>query len=502
MISVVLYGRNDSHGYNLHKRAAISLNCIAEVLSDPGDEILFVDCNTPNDLPTFIEAIYDTLSPRAKQFLRVFRLRPELYARLVGQTHLFATEPHTRNIALRRSNPRNRWVLSTNTDMIFVPENGLSSLSEAVRDLADGHYVVPRFELPEPLWESFPRSSAREVMQTCEELCPRLHLNEVAKRVPYMRFDSPGDFQLMPRQALFDICGFDERMTQGWHSDSNMCKRMYLFFGGRTESLADRVRAYHCDHTRVATLAHRADLKLDNSLQEFVWDVTDPVARHQAETWGAPEERIEELDFANDPQPRYLCAVEHALGAPQQAPYFTDCNDARNFVYYPAERALPYLAANFTVYPREARFLYAGNNPRMLDMIARCLGEMGFSEPLNYVSDLLCAGAAPGGAVGTNWNGAAKFNAIIFDFGLDPAGFDVGAVRQSNGLAPGSSLQSGSGGAFSGSLRAAGRHGGGLPGVERESLRLQEFRGATFALHRDAVSDSRPKRPGAKERGT
>ena len=125
MISVVLYGRNDSHGYNLHKRAAISLNCIAEVLSDPGDEILFVDCNTPNDLPTFIEAIYDTLSPRAKQFLRVFRLRPELYARLVGQTHLFATEPHTRNIALRRSNPRNRWVLSTNTDMIFVPDERL-----------------------------------------------------------------------------------------------------------------------------------------------------------------------------------------------------------------------------------------------------------------------------------------------------------------------------------------------------------------------------------------
>jgi len=430
MISVVLYGRNDSHGYNLHKRAAISLNCIAEVLSDPGDEILFVDCNTPNDLPTFIEAIYDTLSPRAKKFLRVFRLRPALYGRLVGQTHLFATEPHTRNIALRRSNPRNRWVLSTNTDMIFVPENGFSSLSEAVRDLADGHYVVPRFELPEPLWESFPRSSAREVMQTCEELCPRLHLNEVAKRVPYMRFDSPGDFQLMPRQALFDIFGFDERMTQGWHSDSNMCKRMYLFFGGRTESLADRVRAYHCDHTRVATLAHRADLKLDNSLQEFVWDVTDPVAHHQADTWGAPEERIEELDFAQDPPARYLCAVEHALGAPQQAPYFTDCNDARNFVYYPAERALPYLAANFTVYPREARFLYAGNNPRMLDMIARCLGEMRFSEPLNYVSDLLSARAAPDSTVAMEGNGVAKFNAIIFDFGLDPAGLDVGAVRR------------------------------------------------------------------------
>ena len=66
MISVILYGRNDSYGYNLQKRGAISLNCLAAVLSDPDDEILFVDCNTPNELPTFIEAIYDTLTPQTK----------------------------------------------------------------------------------------------------------------------------------------------------------------------------------------------------------------------------------------------------------------------------------------------------------------------------------------------------------------------------------------------------------------------------------------------------
>src|SRR6266702_4263450 len=110
MISVILYGRNDSYGYNLHKRGAISLNCLAALLSDPDDEILFVDCNTPNDLPTFVEAIYDTLTPQAKARLRVFRVRPELHARLVGRTHLQALEPHSRNIAIRRSNPRNRWV--------------------------------------------------------------------------------------------------------------------------------------------------------------------------------------------------------------------------------------------------------------------------------------------------------------------------------------------------------------------------------------------------------
>src|ERR1700681_1884076 len=107
MLSVIVYGRNDAHGYNLHKRAAISLNCIAEVLSDPDDEIIFVDYNTPNDLPTFIEAIYDTLNPKAKALLRVFRVRPEMHARLVPRTHLLALEPQSRNIGIRRSNPGN-----------------------------------------------------------------------------------------------------------------------------------------------------------------------------------------------------------------------------------------------------------------------------------------------------------------------------------------------------------------------------------------------------------
>jgi hypothetical protein len=423
MISVILYGRNDSHGYNLHKRAAISINCIAEVLSEPDDEILFVDCNTPNDLPTFVEAIYDTLTPRAKSYLRVFRLRPQLYSRLVGQTHLLANEAHSRNIALRRSNPRNRWVLSTNTDMIFVTDRGFSNLPDAVRDLEDGHYVTPRYELPEPLWESFPRADPSEVMRLCEDLSPKLHLYEIASRVAYMRFDSPGDFQMMPRQALIDICGFDERMTHGWHADSNMCKRMYLFFCERTESLEQRVRAYHCDHTRVATLAHHSDLKLDNSLQEFVWDVKDPVARHQADSWGAPDETIEELDFAYDPAARYICALERTLAPPQAEPYYADCNDARNFVYYPHRHALPYLAANFTVYPRDARFTYVGNNPSMFELIARSLIEMGFTEQIHDSRDLLTVQSP-------SFESLAEYSSVIFDFGLDPTGLNLYEVRR------------------------------------------------------------------------
>ncbi len=96
MLSVILYGRNDSYGYNLHKRAAISLNCVAEMLSGERDEIIFVDYNTPNDLPTFIEAIYDTLTPRARRVLRVLRVRPEVHHRLYAPVPI---SPHSRRSA-------------------------------------------------------------------------------------------------------------------------------------------------------------------------------------------------------------------------------------------------------------------------------------------------------------------------------------------------------------------------------------------------------------------
>ena len=82
MFSVILYGRNDSHGYNLHKRAAISFNALAEVMSDPDDEILFVDYNTPDDHPTFPEAIHDTLTDKAKKVMRILRVRPDQHAHL------------------------------------------------------------------------------------------------------------------------------------------------------------------------------------------------------------------------------------------------------------------------------------------------------------------------------------------------------------------------------------------------------------------------------------
>ena len=282
MISIILYGRNDSYGYNLHKRAALSLNCMAEVLSDPDDEILFVDYNTPDDFPTFPEAIQDTLTEKAKQRLRVLRVRPAVHARFRSKSHLLALEPIARNVALRRSNPTNRWVLSTNTDMIFVPRHTREDLSTIAAQLPDGYWGTPRFELPETLWESLDRRDPAGVIAQIERWGWNYHLNEIVYDVDFIRFDGPGDFQLMPRATLCAMHGFHEGMLVGWHVDSNIAKRMSLVFG-KVGDLSDRVFAYHCDHTRQVTPMHKHEA-VENSLEDFVYSVTRPELPEQAES--------------------------------------------------------------------------------------------------------------------------------------------------------------------------------------------------------------------------
>ncbi len=272
MISVILYGRNDAHGYNLHRRAALSLNCIAEVLTDPDDELIFVDYNTPDELPTFIEAISDTLSERCVDLLRVLRVPAAIHdERFAERTHLPAVEPVARNVAARRANPSNRWLLSTNTDMILVPPRG-QSMSQVCRDLADGFYALPRFELPEWLWEGLPRSDPQRAMAEISRLGPGIGLDEHAVGHKWIRFDAPGDFQLILSEDFVAIDGFDEEMLLGWHVDSNMSRRL-LLRRGSIESLEEQVSGYHCNHNRTRTVYHGPGVT--NDLKRFFYSVDE-----------------------------------------------------------------------------------------------------------------------------------------------------------------------------------------------------------------------------------
>lgn len=381
MISLVLYGRNDNYGYNLHKRAALSLNCMAQVLTHPNDEILFVDYNTPDDYPTFPETISDTLSDRVIEILRIFRVRPNMHEAHFGhKTHLKALEPISRNVAVRRSNPANRWVLSTNTDMIFVPRTD-KSLSNAVAELPKGFYCAPRFEIPETLWEGFNRLDPMTVIENTRQLGEELHLNEIVESSEAVRYDGPGDFQLIERQDLFDMHGFDEDMLLGWHVDSNISKRLKLIYNEVGDAVPF-VFGYHCDHTRQITIAH-AHNSLQNDYAHFVDHVNSSKLPNQAETWGLVREEIEELNLkqtvSNLYQETLSKVIPEKLKTPTRVAYNGHTYDT--VTAYPMH-ILPFLLDIFASYPRNLKLFWLGQKGVLFDMFSAAHKEIGFIEPI------------------------------------------------------------------------------------------------------------------------
>jgi hypothetical protein len=377
LISVIVYGRNDSYGYNLHKRAAISLNCIAEVLTHPGDEIIFVDCNSPDDIPTFPEAIQDTLTPNARELIRILRLRPHVYERYNNGSSLKVLEPLSRNIALRRSNPSNRWILSTNTDMIFVMRKPGKSLSDIAAKLPNGFYELPRFEVPEALWEELNRFDPSQVIETLRLWGQRLHLNEVIICRPDIRFDGPGDFQLMLRDQIFTIHGFNEQMVLGWHVDSNLCRRLFLL-NGKTDSLLDNVFAYHCDHSRQGTFMHGAQ-RTENDQNHFIFNVTSSFIPDQAETWGIPLEDIEEIHMADGSRAGFNVIIEDLLPGLSEATVsdFFVAESYNHGVIYDTMHVFPFLANHLSNISSDANVGYCGGNLETLQLMSKFFDESG-----------------------------------------------------------------------------------------------------------------------------
>ena len=413
MISVIVYGRNDAHGYNPQRRVALSLNCLAEVLDDGDDEIVFVDYNTPEGLPTLTEAIVDTLSERCLSCLRVFRVRESAHTqRFGGRTHLPVVEPLARNIAARRTNPRNRWLLSTTTDMVLVPVRG-PSLSEISAQLDDGFYGIPRYELPEWLWEQLPRSDARCALAEIERLGPALKLNETTTSHPEMQFDAPGDFQLILREDFFAIDGFDEAMIHGWHVDTNLSKRIFIHRGS-IESLEDVVSGYHCNHNRTQTVYHGT--ALGNDLGRFFHDIAQAHLPEQRETWGMRDDNVEVVSLGTPVNAEFTSAVLAANESEVSTPVIrVDATETRFALEYDSQHILPYIADAIRTAPRDARFGYVGANrelERRLDaLIATWTGSTLLVPRFENPSPIV------------DLNEAADI--LVVDLGVDASNFDT-----------------------------------------------------------------------------
>jgi hypothetical protein len=385
VISVLLYGRNDAHGYNLHRRAALSLNCIAEVLTDPNDEIIFVDYNTPHELPTFVEAISDTLTDRCLELLRVVRVPAAIHQRrFAGRTHLPAIEPVSRNAAVRRANPSNRWLLSTNTDMVLVPLAD-GSLSEICSDLPDGFYGLPRFELPEWFWERLPRGDPHAALSDIKRLGPGLGLDEPTVSHEWIRFDAPGDFQLVLRDDFIAVDGFNEEMLLGYHVDSNLSRRM-LLRRGSIESLADHLAGYHCNHTRVPTVYHGARL-VSNDLKRFFYSVNQADLPEQRATWGLLDVTLEEVPIPDRVALDVGDRIASVVAGESHSRVTSDAAASGLGLTYDSSHVLPFIADSLVISPPNITVGYIGANAVLQRLLAMLTAELQIEEPL-VIADL------------------------------------------------------------------------------------------------------------------
>jgi hypothetical protein len=375
VISIITYGRNDNYGYNLAKRTAIGLNCLAEVLTED-DEILFVDYNTADHLPTLPEFIWDSLNDKALRLIRVIRISRDLHDNLKADSPLSILENVSRNAAIVRSNPKNHWILSTNPDVLLVLASPWPTLAALLKDLPDSFYEMPRFDIPESVWSSFCRTDAKANITLAREWLVS-NRAAVIETVPdwrfqkFILFDAPGDFQLAPRNYFFRLRGFDESMNKYLHSDSNLAKRMWLLNNGRTDHLLAKLWVVHQDHYLTGEWAKNFGSIVHNDLFKKVLHQEGIEAND--DNWGLLSEVLP--TFSLEERIR-----QQRAGLPQLSPESNgdlplskevswDIQPVHRLSHYDPEVLTLYLRENLQLMRPASVVAYVGRNPATLQAV-------------------------------------------------------------------------------------------------------------------------------------
>ena len=375
MISIITYGRNDNYAYNLAKRTAIGFNCLAEVLTDE-DEILFVDYNTADHLPTLPEFIWDSLTEKALRLMRVIRIGRDLHEKLKADSPLPVLENVSRNAAIVRSNPENHWILSTNPDVLLVLASRWPTLSALLKDAPDSFYEMPRFDIPESVWSAFNRAEPKTNITLARDWLVA-NRAAVAETVPdwrcqnYILFDAPGDFQLAPRHYYFRLRGFDESMNKYLHSDSNLAKRMWLLNGKRTDHLLTNLWVAHQDHYLTGEWAKNFGTIVHNDMFKKVIHQDKIEANQQG--WGLQDLELPTFSLAEKIRrekarlPQTPPAMNGHL--PLSKEICWDIQPVHRLGHYDPEVLTLYLRENLQLMRPESRIGYIGSNPATLESV-------------------------------------------------------------------------------------------------------------------------------------
>jgi len=293
MISIVVVGRNDNHGYNLSKRVSSSLNSMARMLSE-GDEIIFVDWNTPIGYPVMPVSIKDDLLPKTKSMLRIIRVPQSVHNLVSEESSRALIEPLARNVGIRRACQNSKWILSTNTDILFASPSG-KNFREIFESLEESLWLTYRFEIPEFVWDALdrrnPESTSDRVLEWYrgENILNRIRVDS-ASGADFPIPDGVGDFQLATKNLWNKTTGFPEEMQKGWHVDTRLSLQMGRISPNRPQLISESdLVIFHQNHLRNSTSYHGTSET--NPLSEVVKQYINPTS------WGLMEFVLEEIDI-------------------------------------------------------------------------------------------------------------------------------------------------------------------------------------------------------------
>lgn len=402
VISVVVVGRNDSHGYNLSKRVASSLNSIAHHLTEE-DEIIFVDWNTPIGYPAMPISIQDDLLLKTKKIMRTIKVSPAIHREVQGQSTRGLIEPIARNVGIRRANKNSDWILSTNTDILFASPNN-NEFRKTLPKLEKNLWLSTRFEIPEFVWETLDRrdpeatTAAIQRWYQSQRFVKRIRVDE-PKLCKFLIPDAVGDFQLATREFWHAVKGFPEDMKKGWHVDTRLTVHMARTCGVQPRLISENdLLVFHQNHLRNSTAYH--DSKEINAIE----DAYKPY--DNSERWGLVDEIFEELDFNRNNN--LLSFLELAPQKSKEYSQFSSLEENERHLDYDLAHVINYLADEISLLHHGARVHCYTSNSILKESLTSLAEKMQFEVSYPDIFKLSAIDNVH----------AHKVNLLILDYGI------------------------------------------------------------------------------------
>lgn len=318
---------------------------MAQMLSE-GDEIIFVDWNTPIGYPVMPVSIKDDLLPKTKALLRIIRVPPLVHKLVSEGSNRALIEPLARNVGVRRASPNSKWILSSNTDILFASPSG-KNFREIFQTLGESLWLTYRFEIPEFIWDDFDR---RNPESTSDRLLHWYRDGSVLNRIrvdsvsgaDFPIPDGVGDFQLATKSLWDKSTGFPEEMKKGWHVDTRLSLQMGRISPNKPQLISESdLVIFHQNHLRNSTSYHGSSET--NSLSE----VAKPYIN--SSSWGLFEYVLEEINLNAQYEDLFTSLSSAPIGTRRETPKTSALGDISKRLDYDLTRTLIFLADEISI---------------------------------------------------------------------------------------------------------------------------------------------------------